>query len=215
MDANTNPTDFDLHIEGGLWKLSVQQGRQQSKIAEAGAGQNQQQDFDPIWIGTAIGPKALTRNEAMEIVRSILPSRHGLRTAMTVAEFVESRFVPAYVASRSISSRIYYRSILKHIVDPRLVDRAFGNEGAREGARGRFVSGWPYLGNLSLDEVQPESVKNLITAAFYHGYSIHTVSHIRDVVCTIFSFAAREHLFDGDNPARLFKWLNLRHTAAV
>jgi hypothetical protein len=212
IDLSADPANFELHIEDGLWKFSFRpHGPDASKPGRSKS--KGRTDVGPIWIGTAIGPKGLTRNEAMEIIRNIFPSPLGWEKGLTVAEFVVGKFVPMYVVSRSISSRIYYRSILKHIIDPKVVDQAFGNEGAREGARGRFVSGWPYLGSLRLEDVQPESVKNLITAAFNHGYSIHTVSHIRDVVCTIFSFAARERDFEGDNPARLFKWLNLRHTS--
>lgn len=212
MASNTNPLIFGLHIEGGLWKVSyVAQGPHSDATENASPSKSQPAS---MWIGTAVGPKALTREEAVDVVRSIFLSRSSSPGSMTVAEFVERKFVPVYLAGRSPSTRVNYRSILKHIVEPNLVDRAFGNA-APEGKRIRFNPGWPYLGSLMLKDVNAHSVQNLIDTAIKCGYSMHTVSQIRNAVCMIFSFATMEKQFTGKNPARFLEWPGLRRRSAL
>jgi hypothetical protein len=212
MASNTNPLIFGLHIEGGLWKVSYVPQSPHPDVPGNTPPSNSQ--AASMWIGTAVGPKALSREEVVDVVRSIFLSRSSSPGSMTVAEFVERKFVPIYLAGRSPSTRINYRSILKHIVEPNLVDRAFGNAGS-EGKRIRFNPGWPYLGSLVLKDVNGVSVQNLIDTAIKSGYSMHTVSQIRNAVCMIFSFATTENDFGGENPARCLEWPGLRRRSIV
>jgi hypothetical protein len=209
MDLHNILSNDDLYVEDGFWKFRLRNGTEKPDVlnhsVHTGNGTTAvgKHECAPIWIGTSIGPKGLTRRKAEEVVRIILPK--VVNSLMTVAEFVERKFVPEYLGSMGSVGRIYYQSILKHVVEPQVVDRAFGNDPAFKKARLRFVRGWPYLDHVLLREVRPDSVQNLLSAALTHGYSLHTVSHIRNVVNTIFVFAEREMYFCGENPARLIK----------
>ena len=44
---------------------------------------------------------------------------------MTVAAFVENLFVPGHVATKEVTGRAHCRAILKHVLTPEEVDRAF------------------------------------------------------------------------------------------
>jgi hypothetical protein len=45
---------------------------------------------------------------------------------MSLAEFVECRFAPEYVAVKRSAGRAHFQAILRHILTPEAVDRAFG-----------------------------------------------------------------------------------------
>lgn len=215
MDSNTPPLNFELQIEDGVWRIYCDQAGQAPVAPGTDASVSTQRQAGFLWIGTAVGPKALTREEATEVIRRFLSSKAEPGKSMTVADFVEKKFIPVYLSARSASTRINYRSILKHIVDPDLVDRAFGSEAPREGRRIRFIPGWPYLGDLRLDDVGITSVLGLINAAIERGYSMHTVSQIRNAVCMIFWFANIEKDFVGRNPARYIEWPGVRRRPFV
>jgi integrase len=129
---------------------------------------------------------------------------------MTIATFVESKFMPEHVALMGASGRAYYKSMLKHVLRPEEVDQMF--RGKRKGTRKRLkaVCGWPYLSTLQLCEVQSGHVAQLISAAKAQGYSLHTVNHIRCVVSAILSHAIQERCFVGDNPVSLVKRVEIR-----
>jgi hypothetical protein len=52
MDSNTNPANFVLQIEDGLWKLSICHDGPKPNIAELGTNAKATQDAGLIWIGT-------------------------------------------------------------------------------------------------------------------------------------------------------------------
>ena len=215
MDLDTKPVNYDLRVEEGLWKFSLANDCPAPDISGHGSIPAGTHDIGLIWIGTAIGSKALTREEAMNIVQSIVSSYHLEAKAMTVAEFVERKLVPLYLAGKSTSTRVNYRSILKLIVDPERVDRAFGNDAAREGRGSRWVPGWPYLGDINLNDVRPDSVQKLMAAALNGGYSPQRVSQLRYAVVKIFSFAAEERDFVGHNPVLRINWPDLRRKGGI
>jgi integrase len=120
---------------------------------------------------------------------------------MTVAEFVQSNFLPEHIASKRTPGRRHYQAILKHIINPVEVDRMFKVDAATSKSKLRPNPNWPYMDNLRLCDVRPEHVQRLISAALDGEYSTQTAKHIRNVVSAIFSHAIREGHFAGGNPA--------------
>lgn len=120
---------------------------------------------------------------------------------MTVASFVEKKFVPEHVALKRSSGRTHYNAILKHVLTPEEVDRVFKVDREKSKSKLKSLPDWPYLDNLRLCDARPHHVQQLTTAALARGYSTQTVMHIRNVVSAIFSHAQKEHCFMGENPA--------------
>jgi integrase len=210
MDRENFPGNGALYLEDGFWKLdwnSRPEGAAGSQVtpgAVPGASQH------PVWVGMATGPKGLSREEAQQIVWRMIVSRAraekvAQHSSMTLAEFVEHKFVPEYVASKGFSGRMHYQSMLKHVLKPEEVDRVFRVEPRRPKVRLRSVEDWPYIGHFPLRDVRPESIQHLAKTALSSGYSTQTVMHIRNVVSTIFSYAQMEMYFNGDNPASAIK----------
>jgi len=124
---------------------------------------------------------------------------------MTIAEFVERKFVPEHVASKRTSGRTHYQAILKHVLTPEEVDRVFHTEQKKRKTILKAIPDWPYLGSLPLHDARPEQIQRLISAGIERGYSTQTVTHFRNVVSSIFTHARKERLFEGANPASLVK----------
>ncbi len=120
---------------------------------------------------------------------------------MTLADFVESRFVPEYVADKRPSGRAHFYGILKHILSAERVDRAFQASG--RSARQKPSADWPYMDSISLSEISPDRVEDLIAKLVQRGYSIQTATHIRNVLRSIFAHAIKAGCFAGTNPASL------------
>lgn len=209
MGQESLPRDNALYLEDGFWKLSWD-GRSEKTPAGVVMSAEARPPMQPIWVGTATGPKGLTREEAQQIVWRMIVARARAEKAaqhssMTLAEFVEKKFVPEYVASKGNSGRMHYQSMLKHVLKPEEVDRLFGAEPRRPKVRLRSLADWPYLGHVPLREMRPEYIQSLTAAALARGYSRQTVVHIRNVVSTIFSYAQLQMYLDGDNPASPIK----------
>jgi len=197
----------ELFLENGFWKLRLSDVTEKSEMVEVSPPSMDNSNRDPIWVGLATGPKGLTKSEAQDMVRTILLSqlrrrRVAQQSSMTVSEFVERKFVPEYVAYKGFFGRMHYQSMLKHVVCPEEVDRLFRVDEGKRKPRLRKVEDWPYLGDVPLRDVRPDSVQNLTSVALTRGYSTQTVAHIRNVVSTIFAHATREMCFSGENPAR-------------
>lgn len=122
---------------------------------------------------------------------------------MSLAEFVERRFAPEYAAVKTSAGRAHFRAILKHILTPEAVDRAFRVNQEASKVKMKAIPGWPYLDSLRLCDVSAENVQLLISTALGRGYSAQTVIHIRSVLRAIFSHAQKLSCFVGDNPATL------------
>jgi hypothetical protein len=108
---------------------------------------------------------------------------------MTVADFIERRFVPEHVASMRSAGRDYFQAMLKHVLGPEQVDRAFGVDKERSRSKLTAIPGWPYLNKHRLCDVEPDHIQRIIDAGLDNGYSIQTVTHIRNVIRKIFSHA--------------------------
>jgi integrase len=210
MSRGNLPGNSALYLEDGFWKLNWNSRPEGAAGSEGTPEAELSTPHHPVWVGMATGPKGLSREEAQQIVWRMIVSqaraeKAAQHSSMTLAEFVEHKFVPEYVASKGFSGRMHYQSMLKHVLRPEEVDRVFRAEPRRPKVRLRSVEDWPYIGHFPLRDVRPESIQHLTKAALSSGYSTQTVTHIRNVVSTIFSYAQMEMYFNGDNPASAIK----------
>ena len=198
------PRSSFLSVEDGSWMLSWSEMLFISGDAAP----------DPLprrtRIGSATGKNALAELDARRQARRYLLSRLPRetlvkRSQMTLAEFIEKRFLPEFLAERKIAWRAHYHSILKHMLSPEDYNRIFQiDEGSRSAILSRD-SIWPYLGRLCLRDVRPVHVHQLLQAASEKGYSLQTVRQVRNFVSTVFSYARQELVFTGVNPAAVVK----------
>ena len=194
--------NIDLYLQDGFWRLRWCNDASDANGFGDGHGRK------PAWIGPATGPERLTRKQAQQVAWENFLSRpdqnaRAPESAMTIAEFVESKFVPEHVASKSLSGRTHYHAILKHVLTPEEVDRVFQVDVEKSKARLKALPHWPYLNGVRLCDTRPDDVQRLMSAALARGYSTQTVKHIRNVVGAIFTHARKEQCFIGDNPASL------------
>lgn len=131
--------------------------------------------------------------------------------AMSVAIFIEKKFIPNHVRIKSAAGRTHYQAILKHILKPETVQALFAQDPGKTKARLRTVPGWPYLDDVRLFDLNADHVRQLTASAIGRGYSAQTVKHIKNVLSTIIAHAKKEHLFEGDNPAAEVKLPRLVH----
>jgi integrase len=156
----------------------------------------------PYWIRTAMEPNDVAGEQASHVAEpDIRSAEHGAISEITIAQFVEWKFLPEHVATKRTPGRRHYQAILKHVLNPDLVDRMFGVNAERSRSKLKVNPDWPYLDQVRLAEVQPEDVQRLITVALKTGYSTQTAKHIRNVVSAIISHAIKERYFWGNNPA--------------
>jgi integrase len=200
MEWGRLPYHVDLYREGGAWKFRVNENMANVR------GFREHSWREPVHIGPATGPKKLTRKEAQRVVWETLPMATPPEdlsepSAMTVADFVEKKFVPEHVAIKGLAGRTHYRAILKHVLTPEEVQRVFKLDVDRSRTRLKEISDWPYLSQLELSDARPQHVEELMVAALARGYSVQTVTHIRNVVSAIFSHAKKGNYFTGPNPA--------------
>jgi len=151
-------------------------------------------------------PEEITENDAqrseLDYFRSVLLRDALVRESrITIAQFVEHKFIPERVSRMRYSGQHYYRAMLKHVLKPEEVNRAFNVDPDRSKARVESIPDWPYLGEIRLCDARPDHIQRLISAALERGYSSHTVTHIRNVVVSIFSHAQKEQHYLGKNPA--------------
>jgi integrase len=124
-------------------------------------------------------------------------------SSMSLAEFVQRKFIPEYVEIRRSSGRSHFRAILKHVVPPEQVAGGFEENPEKTRVRLKAIDGWPYLGSLRLCDIGEEEIQHLVSAALNAGYSIQTTTHIRNVIRAIFSHAIRTGCYAEKNPAAL------------
>lgn len=202
MDWGRLPYHVDLYREGGAWKFRVNENLFNVR------GFKEHTWRDPVHIGPAIGPDRLTKKQAQQVVWEKLPVGPQPRpvpvvshSGMTIADFVEKSFVPEHVSIKGLAGRTHYRAILKHVLTPEEVQRVFHLDVEKSRTRLKAIPDWPYLSHLQLDETRPEHIQELMLAAQSRGYSMQTVTHIRNVVSAIFSHAKKSNYFHGSNPA--------------
>jgi integrase len=122
-------------------------------------------------------------------------------TGLTLAEFVEQVFVPEHAAAKRPAGRAHLQGILKHVLMPVQVNRAFGVERKDAGKKAGKAHGWPYAGTMRLPEIRPQHVQAIVSAALERGYSTQTIRHIHSVVSLVFSHALKSGHLLGENPA--------------
>jgi integrase len=120
---------------------------------------------------------------------------------MSLANFVQRKFIPEYVQIRRSAGRAHFHAILKHVLCPEDVARAFASSSKKADVKREAIHGWPFMGSLRLSDIDEERIRQLTTTALRHGYSIQTVTHIRNVLRAIFSHAIRACGYGGMNPA--------------
>ena len=122
-------------------------------------------------------------------------------SSMSLAEFVRSRFVPDYVSRRRLAGRAHFQSILKYVLTPEQVARAFEAAQKTGKLQLRSIPGWPYLGSQRLCDIDRDTIQHLTSTALKSGYSTQTVTHIRNVIRSIFAYAIETRCYAGKNPA--------------
>ena len=144
--------------------------------------------------------RAYTRDRSGPAIRRLGDSDYS---SMRLSEFVQSRFVPEYVALRESAGRAHFRAMLKYILPDHQVASAFSLTAHKKKPRFDANQNWPYLDLLRLRDITPDKIAQLAAAASTSGYSTQTVAHIRNVVRAIFSHAIKTGCFHGENPASL------------
>lgn len=124
-------------------------------------------------------------------------------TSTTFADFVEFSFIPEFVSTKRYAGRAHFQAILKYVLPPERVARAFRAHRTTTKNALTAVLDWPYIDCLRLPEIAPEVIHHLITAALARGYSIQTATHIRNVIRSIFGHAIRTGFYEGNNPASM------------
>ena len=160
---------------------------------------------EPSWNRRETATESVARNAEQQISNSdmrFLPWRSlpAQRSTMTIAEFVERKFLPERVAQMRYAGRTHYQAMLKHVLTPEEVNRVFQSGDGRSKGKLHAIPDWPYLDQVLLCEAGPENIERLTIAASKSGYSSQTVAHIRNVVGAVFSHAIREQCFVGENP---------------
>jgi site-specific recombinase XerC len=119
---------------------------------------------------------------------------------VTLATYVESRFIPQHVLRKTHAGRLHYHAILKHILNPEAVDRMFSNY--MPGTKGRLKASpdGPYLDEVKISDLNNHHVGQLVSFATAQGYSPQTIKHIRNVLGAVISHAREAGLFSGSNP---------------
>lgn len=182
--------DFMEARDGGA--IDGNSGAQQEQWSQATSPEN-----------SSLSKREAQRRAWKDLLAEMQQNSLEQNSRMTVAEFVERRFVPDHVAQKRVSGRTHYRSLLKHVVTPELVDRLFDLTQDNGKTKLKAHPGWPYMDSMRLCDVLPAHIRELTSAALAQGYSTQTVMHIRNVVSSIFSHAKREQCFEGENPASL------------
>lgn len=162
-------------------------------------------EFSPIWSAAPLSDRfsPLENERTLPRNRTLYPTELPSSSASppSLADFVEMRFIPEYVASKRLAGRAHFQAILKHILTPELVNRAFGGHTDQSKTKLQEVPGWPYLDSLRLNEVTSETIQHLVLAATQNGYSTQTAAHIRNVVGAILCHALKVGVLRGTNPA--------------
>lgn len=140
-------------------------------------------------------------NDGAQLDSHSQSSNHRFRASITMAEFVEHRFIPEFVSVKRRAGRIHFRAILKHVLPPELVARAFGKSPYDSSDKLTTVTGWPYLDRLRLSEITAVTIHRVMSKALEHGYSAQTAIHIRNVIRAVFEHAIRTGDHADQNPA--------------
>jgi integrase len=201
MDQNRIAPNDIVSLAGALWKLLCRDYPEDLRGFENG----------PLLESAQLGIARDSGNPSFRKTENVGRDTNSFRnrqdelaqnSMMTVASFVENKFIPEHVALKRSSGRAHYKSMLKHVLRPEEVDQMFRGKTRGSTKKLKAVPGWPYLSDVRLCEARPDHVSRLISAAMFRGYSIQTVKHIRNIVSAIFSHAKQEQFLLGINPAK-------------
>lgn len=167
-----------LFNQGGMWKLRWHEDR----VSADGTIKRGWSRI--VHIGPSLGPAKLTEKEARRIAWENHLSRLDAtlstpNSAMTLASFVERKFLPEHVVLLKRSGRLHYESMLKHVM--------------------------PALGDQRLRDITGEDIQRLVSSKLARKYSVQTAKHVRTVISAIFTHAKRLGWYLGDNPAKLVR----------
>lgn len=119
---------------------------------------------------------------------------------MTFSTYVECKFGPDHVEYKTRAGQTHYQAMLKHILTPECVNRIFGKVPYKSRSL-QSIPDWPYLDDVRLCDLTTDHIRNLLSAATQHGYSVQTLKHIKAVAGAVISHARNEGFFNRSNPA--------------
>ena len=133
-------------------------------------------------VGPAKGPGKMTRKQAWAHVQQhILPrvnaERQQAESGLTLAGFVEARFLREYVSRKRPATQIHYAQRLKHDI-------------------------LPVLGGMLLADIEYSHILECVYRVTERGRSTQTAAHVRNCLSAIFKHAKLSGHFHGENPAR-------------
>ena len=141
-------------------------------------------------------------------------SDRGEISSMSLAEFVRRRFIPEFVDTKRSAGRAHFREILKCILQPEGSSSGLAETFVRANAKRKSIQSWPYLDSLRLCEIDEDTIRHVVNTALESGYSIQTVTHIRNVIRAIYSHAIVACSYTGRNPAALVTLPTISHKGA-
>ena len=128
---------------------------------------------------------------------------HNRVASMSLADFVRQKFIPEFVENKGSAGRAYFHDLLKYIVLTENGVHASLDTSGRKITKRNTIANWPYMGSLRLCDISEEMVQQITSTAMASGYSLQTVTHIRNVIRTIYSHATKACGYTGKNPAAL------------
>lgn len=137
--------------------------------------------------------------------RASEPRKQSSGAAVSVAEYVEQKFIPDHVALKTCAGRMHYQAILKHVLTPEAVERMFARYSEASKSRLKTLPDWPYLDRVRLCDLRADHIKHLTASASARGYSPQTIKHIRNVVGKVIYHARKEGYYNGENPVSEIK----------
>lgn len=174
----------------------------------------------PVTIGFAEGRDRLTEKQAQrkawdDYLSKLDANNRTPQSIMTVAEFVERRFLPEHVAMLKPAGKTHYKALLPHVLlgipEKR---RSFKDKKMKDGKWGEDedqVRRHCGIGKLRLRDVTHEPAQKLVSEAINRGYSVQTARHIKNVVSAVFTYAAEMQWFSGRNPAEFVRLPEMEH----
>lgn len=167
------------------------------------------------WANAAVDAgsgKTLEPNLAVHTARRISkPRKNFSDSAMSLAEYVEQKFIPHHVSGKTDAGRKHYEAILKHVLTPEAVEKMFASYSGGSKSRLKALPEWPYLDHVRLCDLKADHVRQLTMSASARGYSPQTIKHIKNVVGKVISHARKEGFFSGENPASEIKLPAILH----
>ncbi len=219
-----NPTQnaiLEGFLEGDMGRRRLQQKGELRKIGGWWRGRWHEDQIQPDgsvkygWsrfrdVGPAAGENRMTRKEAERSFWENYLSRldENMRTPqsiLTVAQFVERRFIPENVMVKMKASGIgHYTTMLPFVLGGIPVERR-SFKGTKKGQELPEIPRVLGIGGKRMRDVTHEDIQRLISEALRRKYSVQTARHIKTCVSAIYTFAEEIRWFSGRNPAKFVR----------